>query len=312
MLAELTRRLSGLKSALVKGLLTSVAVLGVTAEFIDPVGDTLEDHQLLGGSLAAIVALILFDAISDATDKETSDVEVYGALNGLTVPTKAAFEATHVRIYFFGFTMQTLHEVIRDRLLEVADGSLRPRCLTLRIIVAHLSSPMNLPGTLNPAEDGSGHLTFGDSPVNRERMREDFTLEDWKRIRILLDGVHHRHPHIAISCEVRESPHCPQAKLYILNEERAIYGAYGIVKSSIARDGEEHRILDTAGFGIHHGDARYIGWNVQSATKSTRQVAQYHMAWFQNLWHVLEKVKPADPVILDPVWQPPPLDGSRA
>ncbi|MFF3643778.1 hypothetical protein [Streptomyces sp. NPDC002564] len=309
-LAQLKQRLSDMKSGIVKGVLGATAALGVAAELVEPVGDALKGQQFLGGSFAAVVALILFGAISDSSDREVSGVDVYGTLGELGAPAEEAFEARHVRIYFSGFTMQTLHDVIRDRLIEVADGSLRPKRLTLHIIVAHLNSPMNLPGALAAVPGGSGDVTFTDSPVNRERMREDFTLKYWESLRSLLDDIRRRNPRVDIECEVRESPHGPQSKLYILNEERAIYGTYGIMRSTFSRGGAEHEILDAAGFGIKHGDARYIGWNVRSRTKSTRQVANYHMAWFQNLWDVLETVKPTVPVITDPVWQAPRGTGS--
>ncbi|MFF1376414.1 hypothetical protein [Streptomyces sp. NPDC058308] len=143
-------------------------------------------------------------------------------------------------------------------------------------------------------------------------MREDFTLKYWDGLRALLDEIHHRHPRIAIECEVRESPHGPQSKLYILNEERAIYGTYGIRKGSFVRGGTTHEILDAEGFGIKHGDARFVGWDVRSRTKSTRQLANYHMAWFENLWDVLDEVKPAAPVIPNPVWHPPPSPADPA
>ncbi|MEU1120839.1 MULTISPECIES: hypothetical protein [unclassified Streptomyces] len=307
-LAELRTRLAGMKTSIIKGVLAAVVVLGVAADLIDPVGDVLRDRPLLGTSFGSLVALVLFGAITDTSDDGDSGVDVFGTLGDLGEPAKEAFAAKHVRIYFSGFTMQTLHDVIRDRLIEVADGSLRPRALTLHIIVVHLNSPMNLPGVLSPAPSGE-QLLFDDSPVNRERMREDYTLKYWESLRALLDDIRRRHPRMPIECEVRESPHGPQFKLYILNEERAIYGTYGIKENTFTRGGQEHRILDAAGFNIMHADARYLGWSVRSRSKSTRQVANYHMAWFENLWNVLDRVKPAAPVIPDPVWQPPSPGG---
>lgn len=303
-LAELRQRLSDMKSGLIKALLSVTAVVAVAAQLIDPLGDVLEDQEFLGSSFAAVVALILFDAISDTTDREVAGVEVYGTLSDLDAPAKTAFEAKHVKVFFSGFTMETLYDVLRDRLMEVHDGKIRPKKITLRIIVVHLENPMNLPGALEPDGRHTGKLLFHDSRENRERMREDFTLKYWGEFRALLDTINAEHPHISIKCEVRESPHGPQSKLFILNEERAIYGTYGIKKETFTRNGRTHRILDSAGFGIKHGDARYIGWDVRSPTKTTRQVANYHMAWFQNLWDVLDEIKPMAPVINDPVWTP--------
>ncbi len=312
-LTALRERLADLKPRLVKWLLSSVAVLGVAAELIDPVGDALQGQQFLGGSFAAVVALILFDAISDTGEREGSGVDVLSTLSELNGPVNEAFQEPHVDIYFSGFTMETLYGLIRDPLMGVADGTIRPKRVTLRIIVAHLDLPMNLPGALSPHPDESGRLVFGDSEDNRERMREDYTLKYWRELRALLDRVRRHDPRIVIDCEVRESPHGPQAKLYILNEARIFHGWYGIEESTFERDGRVHDFLDAAGLSIKHGDARYFGWTVRSGTKTTRQVARSHLEWFQNLWDVLDRVKPATPVIRNPVWEPPqtpPASGS--
>ncbi|MGW0535890.1 hypothetical protein [Streptomyces sp. NPDC003032] len=301
-----------MRSAFIKWLLALVAALGVAAQLIAPLGDALGGQQFLGGSFAAVVALILFDAISGGADREVSGVDVFGTLRELSAPAKEAFEARHVRVYFAGFTMETLYGTIRDLLMEVADGSLAPKRITLRIIVAHLNSPMNLPGALTPARDGSDTVTFADSTVNRERMRNDYTLKYWEELRRLLDRAQRSNPSLIIECEVRESPHGPQSKLYIFNEERAVYGTYGIRRGSFERNNQEYEILDAEGFGIRHGDARYLSWSSRSRTESTRQIADYHMEWFQNLWDVLDQVKPAAPVIHHPVWEPPPGPGGSS
>ncbi|MFF8657746.1 hypothetical protein [Streptomyces huasconensis] len=293
-----------MKTALIKWLLALVALLGVAAQLISPLGDALERQHFLGGSFGAVVAFILFDAISGGADREVSGVEVFDTLRELSGPAEEAFEARHVRIDFAGFTMETFYGTIRDPLLEVADGSLSPKRITLRIIVAHLNSPMNLPGELASLRPGRDVAVFTDSAVNRERMRNDYTLKYWEDLRTLLDRAQRRNPKLVITCEVRESPHGPQSKLYIFDEDRAVYTTYGIRKSRFERNGRECDILDAEGLGIRHGEARYLSWSRRSRTKTTRQIANYHMEWFQNLWDVLEDVKPAVPVIPNPVWEP--------
>ncbi|KUN94940.1 hypothetical protein AQJ67_36575 [Streptomyces caeruleatus] len=297
------------KPRIVKWLLALVAALGIAAEIIDPLGDALKGQGFLGGSFAALLALVLFDAISEPTSQEVSGVYVLANLSDLRAPIKEAFEARHVRVDFSGFTMQTLLDLLREPLERMGDEHMRTRELTLRVIIAHLNLPMSLPGKLVPAPEHSGLPTdtvhFEDSEENRQRMRDDFTKPNWNDLKDLLDRVHERNPHITISCEVRESPQIPERKLYILNQEKLFYAPYGIVDTRVRWHESSYRILDTAGYVMKYGKARIIGWDRRSQTTSTREVAEHHMEWHRNLWENLNSIKPARPVIPDPRWIPP-------
>ncbi|WP_159054085.1 MULTISPECIES: hypothetical protein [Streptomyces] len=298
------------KPRLVKWVLAVVVLLGVAAEIIDPLGDALKGQGFLGGSFAALIALVLFDAVSDSdATGEVAGVYVLAGLNDLRTPVREAFEARHVRIDFSGFTMQTLLVLLREPLERMADEEVRTQELTLRVIVAHLNLPMNLPGRLDPAAESAGlpagTVHFADSVENRQRMRDDFTKQNWNDLKDLLDRVHERNPHIAISCEIRESPQIPERKFYILNQETLFYAPYGIVDTRVRWREGSYRILDTAGFGLRYGKARIIGWDRRSLSPSTREIAEHHMEWHRNLWEKLQYIKPEHPVIDDPRWIPP-------
>lgn len=290
-----------MKPRLIKYLLATVAVLGVTAQLVDPVGDALKQQSFLGGSFAAFVALVLFDAISGSEQQQQDipGVHVLSDVEDLREPVQEAFEAPDVRIDFSGYTMETLLTALRPNLRRLGESKATTRSLNLRVIVVHLDAPMNLPGALHPAlnADGTdgGMLTFSDSPENRERMRVEFTERNRTELGRLLERARLKNPHMAINCEIRESPHSPTSKLYIFNDEKVYYGAYGIKENVFERQGVQHRILDTGGFRIRHGSAKLIGWDKRSPAESTRMIADYHSAWFENLWGILEHVVPATP-----------------
>ncbi|MDQ0775632.1 hypothetical protein QF026_004098 [Streptomyces aurantiacus] len=290
-------------------MLAFIAVLGIAAEFIEPLGNWFEGQSFLGGSLAAFVALILFDAISGSEPKELSGVYVLADLDDLLPPVKEAFEARHIRIDFSGFSMETLLKLLRAPLDRMSYERVNSQQLTLRIIIAHLNLPMSLPGKLEPAPESAGlpagTVFFTDSPENRERMQENYTKPNWHELKGLLDRVHERNPHITISCEVRESPQIPERKFYILNQEKIFHQPYGIMEARILWRENTHRILDTAGFGLRYGKARIIGWDMRSNSRATQEVAEHHMEWHRNLWDTLQYIKPVDPVITDPQWVPP-------
>lgn len=53
-----------LKPTLVRWLLALLCLLGVVAQLVAPLGDMLSGTTYLGGSFAAFIALVLFDAIT--------------------------------------------------------------------------------------------------------------------------------------------------------------------------------------------------------------------------------------------------------
>ncbi|MFD0311063.1 hypothetical protein [Streptomyces sp. NPDC127119] len=307
--------LAAWKPRIIKWLLASIAVLCITADIVEPLGNWLDGESFLGSSLAAFIALILFDAVSDSEPKEYSGVYVLADLNNLLQPIEEAFEARYIRIDFSGFSMETLLKLLRASLDRLGDEKVNAQELTLCIIVAHLNLPMSLPGGLRSAPESAGLPTgtvyFADSEANRTRMQENYTKPNWNDLNDLLDRVHARNPHITISCEVRESPYIPERKFYILNQEKIFHQPYGIMEARVSWQGNSHRILDTAGFGLRYGKARIIGWDLRSNSRATREVAEHHMEWYRNLWEKLQYIKPERPVIADPRWVPPEERGAR-
>ena len=212
-LDRVRRSLNAWKPRVVKAALASAAVLGVAAEVIEPLGNFLKGQGFLGGSFAAFIALILYDAISESEPREVTGVHVYADLEELRAPVKEAFEARDIRIDFSGFTMQTLLDLLRPHLIRLGAQKVHAQELKLRIIVAHLNLPLTLPAKLEPAPEGGGlpveTLYFADSAANRERMRNKFTIPNWSDLKDLLERVREKNPHIDISCEVREWPQVP-------------------------------------------------------------------------------------------------------
>ncbi|MFD5702273.1 hypothetical protein [Streptomyces lasiicapitis] len=310
-LVELRRGLAELRPRLTRWLLGGVATLGLAAELIEPLGNSLKGGEFLSTTYFSVIALVLFNAISESdAPQEAEGVEVFDTVDAIADPVKEAFESRRVQLYFVGFTTETLYSAVKEPLIRLRDETSKTKDLRLRIIIVSLNSPMSLPGSLSPAPDGSGVWHFSDSPENRRRMRDKFAKEFWRQLKELLDRAHRENPGVTITCELRESPHTPVSKLYILNEQKVYYGTYGIRRDRIpvGRRGRVLDILDAEGFGIRHGPARLIGWDKASRTRSTKQIAEFHMEWFSNLWDVLDDIRPRNPVFTDTdrVWQPPP------
>ncbi|MFD4502064.1 hypothetical protein [Streptomyces sp. NPDC058457] len=304
------------KPRIVKSALGLTAVLQGAGALIGPLGDALKDQQLLGGSFASLIALILYDAISESGSKEAAGVYVFADSDRLHDEFREAFSARSVHVDFSGFTMETLLEAIAVPMRKMADREVHTVELHFRIIIAHLNLPMGLPGGLVPAprtgESDTTKYYFADSPKNRERMRDEFTKPNWTRLKGMLNAIQAKNPRMAISCEIREATQIPDRKLYILNRERVFTTPYGIEPDTVGPQENQYEILDAQGFAPLYGRARYIGWDLKSNSHPVREIADHHIAWYENLWQKLGEIKPEHPVISDPRWTRPRQQSTSA
>jgi hypothetical protein len=177
LLADFRRVLARVKPILVKSSLAVVAVLGVAAEIFDPLGEFLKRSNFLGGSFIALVALVIFDAVSDPGAAPDNDgLYLLSAVEDLRGYVQSAFESKEVRIDFSGFTMETLLMALRPALTSLGEGRARNRVLRIRAAVAYVDAPMNIPSRLVPGvnsnDSSSQSQHFEDFPIARERAKE--------------------------------------------------------------------------------------------------------------------------------------------
>lgn len=253
---------SRLKPGLVRAALVLLCLLGVAAQIIEPLGHALSSTTFLGGSFAAFIALVLFDAITSSDHpREVFGVTVLDELDDVTSHMRDAFRAKHVKVDFQGFTMETLVQEIRPAMLDLARNPKGTKSLTLRVILPCLDFPMNLPSELSAEGD---QLTFRDSPANRERMREYFErykseLEELRR------RVEERQPSVRVDLRVRIGATGPQVKLIVLNDEISFFSFYDLVEGEFTdREGRRREILDPHAYGMTDGGVRMVGWSRRS------------------------------------------------
>lgn len=283
---------SRLKPGLVRAALVLMCLLGVAAQLIEPLGDALRSTTFLGGSFAAFIALVLFDAITSGDrPREVFGVIELDELDDMTSHMRDAFRAKHVKVDFQGFTMETLVQEIRPAMLDLARNPRGTKSLTLRVILPCLDFPMNLPSELSAEGD---HFTFRDSPANRERMRGFF--ERYKgELEELVRLVERRRRSIRVDLKVRVGATGPQVKLIVLNDEISFFGFYDLVEGEFkdAR-GRRHEILDPRAYGMAEGGLRMVGWSRRSRSESTRRIADYYASYFERLWETFERIRPPE------------------
>jgi hypothetical protein len=277
------------KDRLVRILLVVLIALGVAAQVFKPLGDALSAKGFLGGSFAAFIALIIFDAITGTDASPPVDgVRPLSDVSELGRVVEDAFRAKHIKIDFVGFTMQTLIDMLGAPMRKLANNPSGAKSLTLRIVLPDLDSVMSFPCRVDPVPGTEGTANerdrFSDSPENRRRMKERFQDENWVTLRKNLRDIDAKlSSGIAVSCEIRKSPLSPEFKLFIINDEYAYFGYYSI--SINEDDVPGQKILDPQAF----GGARLIGWSRRAEAATTREIADYHAGWFENLWNRLAR-----------------------
>lgn len=291
-LQRLRTHASRLKPALVRAALVFLCLLGVAAQLIEPLGDALSSTTFLGGSFAAFIALVLFDAITSGDHpREVFGVIELDELDDITSHMREAFRAKHVKVDFQGFTMETLVQEIRPAMMDLARNPRGTKSLTLRVILPCLDLPMNLPSELS---EERGHLTFRDSPLNRERMRGYF--ERYKsELEELIRRVEERHRSLSIDLQVRIGATGPQVKLIVLNDEISFFSFYELFEGEFKDgDGNPRKILDPRAYGATDGGLRMVGWSRRSSSESTRRIADYYSSYFERLWETFEHIRPPE------------------
>ncbi|MFD8422686.1 hypothetical protein [Streptomyces sp. NPDC059668] len=91
---------------------------------------------------------------------------------------------------------------------------------------------------------------------------------------------------------MRESPVGPAFKLFVINDEIALLGLYGIDDVEVIHDGGQLRVLDPYAFRPAGGGLYLLGWGRLSRSKSIRKIFEHYSEWFESLWGILEYVSP--------------------
>ncbi|MCO6005248.1 hypothetical protein NE236_09645 [Actinoallomurus purpureus] len=187
---------------------------------------------------------------------------------------EAAFDREHVAIDFFGFSGETLHGVIQEPLDKIRAGQLKPRNLTLRILVPDVSKPMAVPCR---SED------LGDDPEFRQRASR-IMLRHGQAILDAVEELADLGIVDSAKAEIRVHDCPPLFKLYVLNNEEVFFGFYPIRQHVVQIKGTPHPMFDPMGketslfrHTVHDGSA--IG---------PQYVAQARQ-WFDTVWETISR-----------------------
>lgn len=187
---------------------------------------------------------------------------------------EAAFDREHVSIDFFGFSGETLHGVIQEPLDKIRAGQLKPRSLSLRILVPDTSQPMAVPCSSDDLGDDPDFrdrasqimLRHGQAILDSVAELEDLGLLDSARAEIRVHG-------------------CPPLfKLYILNNDEVFFGFYPIRHHEVKIKGTPHPMFDLMG-----KEASLFRHTTRDGSSVSAQYVAQAREWFTTVWETISR-----------------------
>jgi hypothetical protein len=201
-------------------LLLGIFVVGLTAQFVKPVGDALEGKTFLGGALLSLVGYVLYDQIKDLTSSIRVPARSLVNSSQLGDLVNEAFRHRTVEISFLGYTGETLYHAIYQRLEDLFDNPGPTRRVSIRMLVPDFGRPMTVPSRV-----GENDIPEDDPEFRRRMERQcheyDDVLSDLAE-RLTAAG------RVVVACEYRLYPGIPRDKICIFNRKVVLHGLYDL------------------------------------------------------------------------------------
>ncbi|MET8689834.1 hypothetical protein ABZV77_37090 [Streptomyces sp. NPDC004732] len=256
-----------------KALLLGVFLLGMLAQFVQPVGDALEGKVYAGGAILSLVGYVLYDAMSDLNQRTLpeSGSEIRTAeLNEHIERVLGNRRTRRIRIDAIGYTGETVQAPVSRSLEALEEGARRN--VRVRILVPDFTAPMAIPGTL----DADGRAV--DDPAYRayqlDRVR--WNIREFGGAARSLRGSRRAE----MDVQFRMLRITPLLKFCLINGEELFDGIYDKVVQEPAPIPPERQILDLKGY-----QAVLTHWRSESGAAGREKVAQ-RQDLFDTLWRL--------------------------
>ncbi|MGX4691307.1 hypothetical protein [Streptomyces sp. JNUCC 63] len=201
-------------------LLLGIFATGLTAQFVKPVGDALEDKVYLGGALLGLVGYVLYDQVKELSASVRTPARALVNSGELGIFVSEAFQARKVEISFLGYTGETLYNALYHRLEDLFDSPGPTRRVSIRMLVPDFGLPMTVPSRVGVNDTPEDDADF--RKRMEERCREyDSILSDLSE-RLTATG------RVVVQCEYRLYPGIPRDKICIFNRQRVLHGLYDL------------------------------------------------------------------------------------
>ncbi|MEU8957228.1 hypothetical protein AB0C93_23330 [Streptomyces sp. NPDC048518] len=266
-------RWANAEGTVTKALLLGVAVLGLVAQFVPPVGDALEGKTYLGGAILSLVGFVLYSEVrrlNDALRPEVRDEVPSTDLEQYFDQALRAKRQSRVTVDAIGFTGETVLYPL-GRKLEGLDGGAR-RVVRLRILVPDFTAPMAIPGMLDERGRAVDDPRFRGELLRKVREYED----EWRALARSL----RQSEQAELDAQFRVLRITPLLKFCLINGEELFDGIYDKVVERPARTPPERQVLDLMGY-----QAVLTRWRAETGAVGRARVAE-RQDLFDMLWRV--------------------------
>jgi hypothetical protein len=261
------------ESVTVRLLLLGVAVVGVVAQFVKPVGDALQDKVFLGGALLSLVAYVLYDAVKDLVAAgEQPEVRTRINSRELGPFVREAFRAREVSIRFIGYTGETLFNEVYHRLEALLESPRQTRKVTICILVPDFGVEMAVPSAVGV----NGEPV--DDPEFRERVAR--SCRDYEQQLLGLEEQFVLQGRLTARFEYRHFRGIPRDKVCILNGSVVLHGLYDVTTRQRHQQ-LQREIYDPKGFDTNlHIRSRKEG------TTEAVETVEHWVKHFDGMWRL--------------------------
>ncbi|MFD3929899.1 hypothetical protein [Streptomyces sp. NPDC058614] len=212
-------------------LLMTIFVVGVTAQFVKPVGDALQDKAFLGGALLSLVGYVLYDTVKDVAASLRLPPLVQVESRELGGFVSEAFRAREVEIRFLGYTGETLYNELYHRLEGLLEDPGPTRFVSVRVLIPDFGQPMTVPSRV-----GSDGVTPVDDPDYRKRL--ELKCQEYDQYLSAIAERLSSVGRVTAECEYRLYPGIPRDKICIFNRELVLHGLYDVVNRTVLRSSD--------------------------------------------------------------------------
>jgi DNA-binding transcriptional regulator YhcF (GntR family) len=186
-----------------------------------------------------------------------------------------AFQAERVSIDAFTLTTETLNSALAGPLIAISAGELKPRSITVRVLLPSWDAPLAYPRLVTDPTD----------PRPIARLRE-LTRTFSTSLRHQLNSLAEMNLVPEVSVEIRTVAVTPLQKLYLLNGSEALTAYYTVVPRTVEYEKEHLEIYDVLGLSskIFRSSSDKDSRDEQEAAYVTES-----RLWFESLWSTISR-----------------------
>ncbi|OON78841.1 FadR/GntR family transcriptional regulator [Streptomyces tsukubensis] len=188
---------------------------------------------------------------------------------GLGPRVSAAFEAQHVEIDALCLTSVSLTLAIGEPLREIHAGRVRPNRIDVRVLLPSRDIDLAFPTLVEEGADGRLHRHW----LAQRNAQGQVLLHNLMALRTSHD--------IDVHVDFRALPFTPPVKLYLLNNNEALFAYYMITKRGKEIEHEYLEMYDAEGT-----QSTLFAFDQVAGLRDTTFVEQSHL-WFSALWNTI-------------------------